>query len=75
MANADQPIDRWTAYHFSQANPDSEGKGDVPALLRRVADTIEELGEVQVSDLVMHSEVTAEGIWPSLTVYYERRQS
>lgn len=61
----------WTAHHFSQANPAGRGQEDIPALLRRVADTIEGLGEVQIMDLVMHNEITAEGDWPSMTVYYK----
>jgi hypothetical protein len=40
------------------------------ALLRRVADTIAELGEVDILDLVMHVEVTEDGNWPSITAYY-----
>jgi hypothetical protein len=62
----------WTAEHFSQANPAGEGQGDVPALLRRAADSIDALGEVNVQDLVLHNEVTESGDWPSLTVYFHR---
>jgi hypothetical protein len=40
------------------------GQGDVSALLRRVADCIAELGEVEVLDLVMHVEVAEDGNWP-----------
>jgi hypothetical protein len=58
--------------HFSQANPAGKDQGDVPALLRRVADSISALGEVEVQDLVMHTEVTEDGGWPSLTVYFHR---
>jgi hypothetical protein len=65
-------MDEWTAFHFSQSNPAGDGKGDVPALLRRVADTLTDLGDVEVMDVVFHSEVTAEGDWPSMTVYYSR---
>lgn len=57
-------------FHFSQANPRGDGQDDVAALLRSVADTVDELGEVTVADLVLHSEMTAEGPWPSITVYY-----
>ncbi|WP_396452887.1 hypothetical protein [Actinomadura sp.] len=60
----------WPIRHFSQANPKGEGQGDVPALLRRVADSIEKLGPVQVQDLILHEEVTADGPWVSLTVYF-----
>lgn len=61
----------WTAHHFAQANPAGQGQGDVPALLRRVADTIDELGEIEILDLVLHSEITADGAWPSIMVYYK----
>jgi hypothetical protein len=60
----------WPVRHFSQANPKGEGQGDVPALLRRVADSIEELGPVEVQDIILHEEITADGPWVSLTVYF-----
>lgn len=63
-----------TMFHFSQANPRGEGQDSVPALLRRVAETLDEFGNVQVFDLVLHSEITPDGEdWPSLTVYYADR--
>ncbi|MGI5171776.1 hypothetical protein ACQEU3_46265 [Spirillospora sp. CA-253888] len=62
--------DSWSVRHFSQANPKGPGQGDVPALLRRVADSIEELGRVEVQDLLLHQEITAEGPWTNLTVYF-----
>jgi hypothetical protein len=62
----------WTVEHFSQANPAGESQGDVPALLRRVADSIDALGEVEVQDLVLHTEVTEGRDWHSLTVYFHR---
>jgi hypothetical protein len=61
----------WSIRHFSQANPEGSGQGDVAALLRRVADSIEKLGPAEVQDLVLHNEVTAYGLWPSLTVYFQ----
>ena len=66
--------ERWTIEHFSQANPLGSGmESNVPALLRRVADTIDQLGEVQVQDLTLHSEVTDDGEqWWSITVYFDR---
>ena len=60
----------WMANHSSQTNPAGQDQDDVPALLRRVADSIEGLGEVEILDLVVHSEITADGDWPSITVYY-----
>jgi hypothetical protein len=59
-----------TVHHFSQANPAGPGQDSVPALLRRVADTIEQFGSVEIQDLVLHSEVTADGDWWSATVYF-----
>lgn len=64
----------WTAQHFSQSNPAGPGQDNVPALLRRVADSITDLGQVEVLDLVMHNEVTEDGAWPSITVYYSAGQ-
>jgi hypothetical protein len=63
----------WSVEHFSQSNPAGVGQEDVPALLRRVADSIEQLGKVEIQDLVMHAEATADGSWPSLTVYFHRQ--
>lgn len=60
----------WSVRHFSQANPEGDGQDDVPALLRRVADSIERLGPVEVQDVVFHNEVTADGDWPAMTVYF-----
>jgi hypothetical protein len=67
----DEPTS-WTVEHFSQANPEGAGQDDVPALLRRVAESLEALGVIEVQDLVMHTEVTADGDWHSLTVYFYR---
>jgi hypothetical protein len=60
----------WTAEHFSLANPRGDGQGDVPLLLRRVADVLEERGAVEIQDLVLHNEVNESGGWPSITVYF-----
>ncbi len=62
-------------YHFTQNNPEGIGQDSVPALLRRVATTIEELGQVEVYDLIMHNEITEDGTdWPSITVYFDYSQ-
>lgn len=53
------------------SNPKGPGQGEVPALLRRVAGGIEELGNVEVHDMFMHNETTEDGDWPSLTVYFD----
>ena len=66
----DDGTSSWGVRHFSQANPRGAGQGDVAALLRRVAESLEKLGAVEVMDLVMHSEMTEDGTRPSLTVYF-----
>ncbi len=68
------PGPRYTVFHFAQSNPEGAGQDNVPALLRRVADTIDELGDVSISDLILHPEITSDGEeWPSITVYYHDR--
>ncbi|GLX04382.1 hypothetical protein [Microbispora sp. NBRC 16548] len=63
-------------HHFTQNNPEGIGQDSVPALLRRVATTIEELGQVEVYDLIMHNEITDDGTdWPSITVYFDYSQA
>jgi hypothetical protein len=66
------PRDKWTTFHFSQANPQGQGQGDVPSLLRRVADSIGALGDVMVEDITFSSEPTADERDVSMTVYYNR---
>ena len=60
----------WPVLHFAQANPTGEGQGNVAALLRRVADTLEGLGDVDILDIVF----TVTASWPedevSARVYY-----
>ena len=60
----------WAVRHFSQANPQGDGQGSVPSLLRAVADTIEGLGTVDIQDIAFHREVTTDGDWVSMTVYF-----
>ncbi len=64
-------MERWTCCHFSQSNPSGVGQGDPAALLRRVADSIDGLGDVWVHNIVFWSDVT-EGDEEDLrmTVYY-----
>jgi hypothetical protein len=62
--------ERHTVYHFSQANPFGPGCDSAPALLRRVADSIEALGPMEIQDIVIHSEITEHGDQLAATVYY-----
>jgi len=64
--------DEWTALHFSQSNPAGAGQGDVAALLRRVADSLDGLGDVTVQDITFHSNVTDGEDDLAMTVYYLR---
>lgn len=64
---------QWTVLHFSQSNGDGDGQGDVAALLRRVADTLDGLGDVDVQDVVFHSAVTEAEDDLTMTVYYHQQ--
>jgi hypothetical protein len=55
---------------FTQGNPEGPGYTDVPALLRRVADSIEELPGAEVQDVVFHSLVTSDSEELHITVYF-----
>jgi hypothetical protein len=56
--------------HFGQSNPTGPGQGDVAALLRRVAGSLDELGDVTVQDITFCSQVTAGEDDLTMTVYY-----
>jgi len=41
--------------------------------LRRLADELVTFGEIRVVDLILHRELTDDGLlWPSITVYFKR---
>jgi hypothetical protein len=63
----------WTVLHFSLSNPAGEGQGDVAALLRRVAETIDRYGDIDVQDVTFHCEVTDGEDDLKMTVYYHDR--
>ncbi|MFJ6698229.1 hypothetical protein ACIQM4_19455 [Streptomyces sp. NPDC091272] len=63
--------EHFSVYHFSQSNPEGPDSDNVPALLRRVADSIDDLGAVEVQDVVVFSDFADDGeIQFSATVYY-----
>jgi len=66
--------DDWSISHFSQSNPPGAGQGDVAALLRRVAESLETLGDVQVQDITFASEPTGGEDDLTVTVYYHARE-
>jgi len=61
----------WTISHFSQSNPAGPAQGDVAGLLRRVADSLDELGDVTVQDITFSSKVTGGEDDLTMTVYYD----
>ena len=62
----------WSIEYFSISNPSGANQADVPALLRRVAESLEHHGTVEVQDLVFRNEVVDGNDWPSVTVYFNR---
>jgi hypothetical protein len=67
---ANQEKGRWVISHFAQSNPRGPGQGNVPSLLRRVADSIENLGNVDVHDICFHSQPTSDEDELTIVVYY-----
>ena len=66
----------WTIQHFSPSNGEGpERVRHVPPLLRRVADTIEGMGDVDIQDITFGTEITADGPEHYLTVYFDARSS
>jgi hypothetical protein len=65
--------DLYMTYHFAQSNPVGVGSTDVPALMRRVAQSIENHGDIDVQDIVFSYGLIDGEFDPSFTVYYTRR--
>jgi hypothetical protein len=76
-APTETPDGPWSIERFSQGNPAGPDQGDIAALLRRVADTLDAYGAIRVQDIVLHAhaDLTADGYWPSMTVYFHRPRS
>jgi len=53
-------------------NPFGDGQDDIPALLRRVAESIEKMGQIEPLHMTMDIEVTEDGLLPVITFYYDR---
>lgn len=64
--------EQWTCRHVSLSNPADDGAADLPLLLRRVADLMDEEGiaPMDVMDLTVSSDMTADGPWWTVTVYW-----
>ena len=70
MVDKSTDLHRWTCYHFSGSNPSGPGQGNVPRLLRTMADAIEACGDIEVQDITFHSTPTADENDLIVTVYY-----
>jgi hypothetical protein len=62
----------WTILHFSLSNPTGPDQGNVAKLLRRAADEVEALGDVQIGDMTFSSQPTAGEDDLTLTFYFHR---
>jgi hypothetical protein len=70
MGDASMP-EQTAMYHFTVSPPRGPGQDDVATLLRQVADTLDALGAVTVHDITFHVDMTEDGSWPLMSVYYE----
>ena len=68
----DRGVNTWSCQHFSLANPIDDGASDLPKLLRRVADAIEErsIDPEDILDLTLRAEMTGDGPYWSMTLYW-----
>lgn len=69
----EQPHSDWPVLHFAQSNPSGDGQENIPALLRRVADSLEQLGPIEVLDMCFHALLSSGTEDPTLVVYYVKR--
>lgn len=65
----------WEICNFSLFLPGGQVRSEVPALLRHLADHLEEFGPIEERDLVMRTDVTAEGYGHHFTVYFHTKDS
>ncbi|WP_030529660.1 hypothetical protein [Phycicoccus jejuensis] len=66
-------VDHFASRHFSVSNPEGPAGPDLPLLLRRVADAIEEagIGSEELLDVTFCAdEVNQHGAWWRATVYW-----
>jgi hypothetical protein len=70
MSESTIMADLFDCQHFSLSNPSGSLRDDVPALLRRVADTIEAIGDVHVLDITYSVDIDVAGYCPWVSVYF-----
>jgi hypothetical protein len=61
----------WTIHHFAMADKEA----NLPSLLRRVAGSIDELGEIEVFGITYQVEVRHPSNWATVTVYFDFRRT
>jgi hypothetical protein len=66
------PRDLYKMFHFSQSNGNGPQSTKVPELMRGVAQTIEDLGDIDVQDIVFAVGLIDGEFDPTFTVYYTR---
>jgi hypothetical protein len=72
--NQGTEMKEYTILHFSLTLPKGEGQSDIAALLRHLANKIEEVKNINVSDIVFHNEIDDDGQdRPHFTVYYSKK--
>jgi len=62
----------WPSHHFSLGNPRDDGADDLPKLLRRIADAIEDLklDPMNILDLTISQVINENGPWWSASLYW-----
>jgi len=56
--------------HLSVQSPEGTEQSDTPALLRLLADQLEEIGPIEVQDITIGTQITNDGFVYRLTVYF-----
>jgi len=67
---AQETISDGPVFHLAHTNPHGESERDVAAILRRAADSIAELGDVDVLDITFLSEPVDGMDYLRVVVYY-----
>jgi len=61
-------------HHVSVVSPPGTAQSDAPALLRMLANQLDEFGPIRVQDITIGPQVTDEGIVYRLTVYFHPQE-
>lgn len=69
MTEAKKPSHYYRAWHFGYTNPDGPDAGNIPLLLRRLADELEGIDSSDILDIVFRSEAVEDLGKPTFIVY------